>query len=171
MKKKVIFLDIDGVLNSRKYDQQRKTIKDGNIDETRLVLLSQLVKDTGAVIVLSSTWRKGWDKQSSLCSPSALYINETLAKYGIGVYDKTPVISATNRDVEIKAWLEAHKDEVGEFVILDDILFGWGDLSPHLVRTDYYVGYGLEESHVEKAEKILSGVLDDEDEENEDAVY
>ena len=32
---KIIFLDIDGVLNSVRYDRQR-TVNQGNIDETRL---------------------------------------------------------------------------------------------------------------------------------------
>ena len=36
--RRIIFLDIDGVLNSVKYDRER-TDKEGNIDETRMVLL------------------------------------------------------------------------------------------------------------------------------------
>ena len=58
---KIIFLDIDGVLNSAKYDKKR-TADDGNIDTTRLPLLKHIVDSTKAKIVLTSTWRKFWEK-------------------------------------------------------------------------------------------------------------
>ena len=57
--RKVIFLDIDGVLNSVKYDRERR-LQDGNIDESRLLLLRAIVDVTGADIVLSASWRKHW---------------------------------------------------------------------------------------------------------------
>ena len=63
---KVIFLDIDGVLNSIAFDRERIN-EQGNIDETRLPLLKQILDETGALIVLSSLWRKHWDKEPSLC--------------------------------------------------------------------------------------------------------
>lgn len=43
---KVIFLDIDGVLNSCVFDRQR-TEKDGNIDKTRLVFIKKLLTNQG----------------------------------------------------------------------------------------------------------------------------
>ena len=54
---KVIFLDIDGVLNSGAYDRRRNWNELTDIDESRLPLVKQIVDQTGAVIVLSSTWR------------------------------------------------------------------------------------------------------------------
>jgi histidinol phosphatase-like enzyme len=51
---KVIFLDIDGVLNSSHYFQTR-TSKDIDIDVTRLPLLKRLIDETEANIVLSSS--------------------------------------------------------------------------------------------------------------------
>ena len=58
---KVIFLDIDGVLNSRRYDAKRDKNGNTNIDETRLPLVKRIVDATGARIVLSSSWRNDWD--------------------------------------------------------------------------------------------------------------
>jgi len=58
---KVIFLDFDGVLNSVKYDRKRDWNKLTFIDESRLPLLKQIVDSTGAVIVLSTTWRNHWE--------------------------------------------------------------------------------------------------------------
>lgn len=51
---KVIFLDIDGVLNSFIYDLERKEGETA-IDHTRLPLLKRIVDETGAIIVLSSS--------------------------------------------------------------------------------------------------------------------
>ena len=49
---KVIFLDIDGVLN---------TNSDREISNDKLKLLSELVSKTGAEVVLSSSWRNWWN--------------------------------------------------------------------------------------------------------------
>ena len=53
---KILFLDIDGVLNSARYDALRLPDQ-GNIDETRLPLLQRIIGETQAKIVLSSSWR------------------------------------------------------------------------------------------------------------------
>ena len=78
--RKIIFLDIDGVLNSVKYDRER-TEKDGNIDETRMVLLKELVDGTNAEIVLSSSWRKHWSIDDSDCDNIGRELNSTFDKY------------------------------------------------------------------------------------------
>ena len=51
---KVIFLDIDGVLN----DEGEEREKGVYIDETRVQRLASIVEQTGAEIVLSSSWRR-----------------------------------------------------------------------------------------------------------------
>ncbi len=86
---KVIFLDIDGVLNSIKFDRLR--MRDGRsdfIDESRLPLLKQIVDSTGAVIVLSTTWRVHWEKDENLCDNFGKYMVDTFAKYGLTILIK-----------------------------------------------------------------------------------
>ena len=73
---------------------------------------------------------------------------------GIRIWSKT--CDGDKRAKEIRSWLDAHPD-TETFVILDDIFFGWGDLQKNLVRTNYYIGRGLEQSHAEKAVGILMG--------------
>ncbi len=147
---KIIFLDFDGVLNSLQYDRERRADQ-GNIDESRLVLLKGLVEQTNAKIVLTTTWRKHWNKDSSFCDAIGDEINTVFDKYGLHVYDKTPEIDAADRALEVRTWLQTHLNEVEGFVILDDIAFGWGELEPHLVKTNYRIGRGLEPIHLEKA--------------------
>ena len=149
-----IFLDIDGVLNSLSYDQQR-TLEQGNIDETRLPLLKQIVDETQALIVLSSSWRKHWESNPAMCDNIGKEIIALFAKYQLQIYDKTPRLPDGDRSAEIDLWLAQHGD-VNAYVILDDISFGWGDLASHLVKTNYRIGRGLEVKHVQKAINILN---------------
>lgn len=152
--RRIIFLDIDGVLNSVIYDRQR-TDKDGNIDETRMVLLKDLVDSTNAEIVLSSSWRKHWSIDGSECDHIGIELNSTFEKFGLKISDKTPVLSAFDRSIEIQAWLDEHSCEIQTFVIIDDIFGGWGELANNLVKTDSRIGRGLETKHVETAKRIL----------------
>lgn len=59
---KIIFLDIDGVLNNQ-VDEERSVIKidhpDDFISERCVTLLNELIENTGAKVVVSSTWRIG----------------------------------------------------------------------------------------------------------------
>ena len=152
---KVIFLDIDGVLNSIAFDRER-TSEQGNIDETRLPLLKQILDETGALIVLSSSWRKHWDKEPSLCDNLGAEINSIFAIYDIAIYDKTPRLQSNDRAEEIRLWLSQNESTTA-YAILDDIAFGWGaDLQEHLVKTNSRIGRGLEYFHVEKATEILN---------------
>ena len=53
---KIIFLDIDGVLNSVMYDAHRSEERaDNRIDMMRVKFLADIVNATGAKIVLGST--------------------------------------------------------------------------------------------------------------------
>ena len=57
---KIIFLDIDGVLNSIGWVERTKgtAYEDKEIDPSKVRLLKQIIDKTDAKIVLSSTWRE-----------------------------------------------------------------------------------------------------------------
>lgn len=152
---KILFLDIDGVLNSVAYDRIR-TREQGNIDETRLPLIRELIEKTNARIVLTSSWRKHWSSEAVLCDMIGQDINQVFATHGLQIYDKTPALKSNDRAAEIRLWLSEH-EEVKAFAIFDDIAFGWGeDLREHLVTTNPRIGRGLEQSHVDRAAEILT---------------
>lgn len=155
---KIIFLDIDGVLNSRAYDRQRNWNEQTDIDETRLPFVKKIVDATGAKIVLSSTWREYWDKEPEKRQCDGIYIDNTFAKYGLEIYDKTPELGryAERRD-EVNAWLDGAQGTIESFVIIDDYRFGWAELSDNFVKTEPNFVLGLEQEHAEKAIKILNG--------------
>ena len=149
---KIIFLDFDGVLNSRIYDRE-KGDNDGNIDKTRLPLIKKCIDITGAEIVLSTSWRTHWDKNESLCDEVGREINEIFREYGISIYDKTTALEGGDRKLEIEEYVK--RNNIKSFVIVDDMLLGWGDYNDRVVRTNYMIGRGLEQKHIEKIAEIL----------------
>lgn len=155
---KILFLDIDGVLNSRAYDCRRNWNDKTNIDETRLPLVKEIVEKTGAEIVLTSTWRRHLDGAMNACDETGEYVVRTFSKHGLRIFSKTPDFGrgASRRD-EVAAWLSEHGKTVETFVILDDCAFGWEELSPFYIHTNPHFGNGLEEEHVIRAIAILNG--------------
>ncbi len=154
---KVIFLDIDGVLNSVMYDAERTVESAYNrIDMSRVALLAKIVKNTDAKLVFSSTWRDEWEINPADCGDDGLYVNSCLREYGLSLIDKTPTLDySDDRKDEILAWLRDKGQSVTSFVIIDDINCGWGELTDRVVVTNPYCR-GLEDSHVERAIYILN---------------
>lgn len=105
---KVIFLDVDGVLNNFNLLSRYGF---NYIDGGYVSLLAQIVRATGARIVLSSSWRLK-DEDRSIVE-SALRLN------GLEIDDQTPDLRGRSRMEEISLWLKDHPDVV-KFVILDD---------------------------------------------------
>ena len=156
---KIIFLDIDGVLNSAAYRQRmgRKYYAQ-IIDREKMPLLKRIAEETGARIVLSTSWRKFWSEGETQLDQIGEYINELFAEFGLSVYSKTPVLENRGRNEEIIAWLDG-KRYVDTYVILDDKDFGWSEaLSMHFVQTDQN-GDGLEEEQLQDVVDVLNGNL------------
>ena len=154
---KIIFLDIDGVLNSNKSIIQFNEngyggyFNDLPVKET-IDPLNKLTDLTSAKIVISSTWRK----LHNILSLSYIFYLCGIKAELIGV---TPIVHNVQRGVEIKNWLESPSiigggvTEVTNFVILDDD----SDMEPlmkHFVKIDNRVG--LTFNDVNKAIKILN---------------
>lgn len=164
--RKIIFLDIDGVLNSLEYfdqlknaDQSKKIEKYQELDVEKVRLLAKITANTGAEIVLSSTWRDIGRKKGKRDHPMYQYLVDTLAEFGLKIIDHTPYLDY-DRPREIKEWLNRQEKNI-RFVSLDDDFipeayekYGIGE---HLVRTSFYgVNGGLQKVHVEKAIDILN---------------
>lgn len=159
---KVIFLDVDGVLNcdaSKSYCHDDECGVITGIDSDKVKRLAKIVEVTGAKIVLSSDWKVGWEKYYITCKPShAKYLDNHLKKKGnLIIFDKTPITNKGSwyRGEEIITYLNLHSD-ITHYVILDDTFFEDFDckeIKEHLVLTDYIIE--LTDNDVEKAIKIL----------------
>ena len=152
---KIIILDIDGVLNCSESKSRCGSFI--GIDNKKVKLLSQIVYETGAKIVLSSSWRVGWDKNSELCDSHGVYLNNKLRRSNLFILDRTKSLSC--RGEEIKQWIDSHNVE--EWVVLDDEMFrDYKELGilEHLVKTTFYgESGGLRDEHAKQAVKILKG--------------
>ena len=150
---KVIFLDIDGVLNTESYREDPKVdYFEEPISEAHMSWLEHFVKETDAEIVLSSTWREYWDCGDTQSDRFGEYINNLFEKYGLKIFDKTPMLK--DRDAEISEWIKNHYDKVENYVILDDFDFEWSENNAKcLVKTMDNIG--LDEKTTEKAIRIL----------------
>lgn len=155
---KIIFLDIDGVLNSEEWFKKRKNY---DIDPEKVELLKEIVDRTGAQIVLSSTWRTlGENLENGKQHPQYTYLIECLKKFKLQILDHTPYLSNA-RPKEIKEWIDEHggKENIAFVSLDDDFPSFWYKkygLENCLVKTSFYTG-GLKREDVEKAVKILNG--------------
>ena len=92
---KVIFLDIDGVLNEEKSRSRCCGYK--GIDDNKAKNLASIVKATGAEIVLISTWKDDWRKtDKARQGMMANYLDKKLKKQGLYVLDKTASVDKKN---------------------------------------------------------------------------
>eukprot|EP00405_Crypthecodinium_cohnii_P052417 CAMPEP_0206600728 /NCGR_PEP_ID=MMETSP0325_2-20121206/46029_1 /ASSEMBLY_ACC=CAM_ASM_000347 /TAXON_ID=2866 /ORGANISM="Crypthecodinium cohnii, Strain Seligo" /LENGTH=238 /DNA_ID=CAMNT_0054112209 /DNA_START=124 /DNA_END=839 /DNA_ORIENTATION=+ len=147
---RIVFLDIDGVLN------RTRDAKHVRLDEDLVARQRDFVKSADTGIVLSTYWRAFTD-----------YIRFILSRYKIPqerVIDRTPGRghlgwrasddkAYESRSHEIIEWLSQHP-EVESFVILDDReAAGLGVLAPHFVHVKTEVG--LTEADVRAAHKAL----------------
>ena len=167
---KIIFLDIDGVLNSKHWWEIRPKSKGyqneeahalRNLDPEAIKRLNTLLDRSGAVCVLSSTWRtmytlskmqrlleeKGFTGQLFASTPSHASRPSRKDEQGEVIYER--------RGIEIQTWLDmlGPRHQPDSFVILDDD----GDMAhlmPRLVQTHF--DDGLTEVHVEKAMELLT---------------
>ncbi len=102
---KAIFLDIDGVLNCTSTPNPRNFPY--IVDQELVAQFRALKKSTGAIVVLSSTWR---------CDPVGLLAAKHL---DIPFDDVCADMPGEARCEEITSWLRAHP-EVVRYVALDD---------------------------------------------------
>jgi hypothetical protein len=102
---KVIFLDIDGVLNCDTTPNARKFPY--MVDKALLARFRGLVKSSGAFVVLSSTWR---------VDPVGLMAAKF---FEVPFHDVCPDMPGAPRCEEIIVWLRNHP-EVSRYVVLDD---------------------------------------------------
>ena len=123
-KSKVIFLDFDDVLNNTEYHNSVPDYYTNFIDESRMPFLKQIVEETGAVSVLTTTWRMYWDKCEVQVSEDTQKINNMFNKYGLTIHSKTDTLDET-RNLEIPLWL--CRNEMENYVILDDMDFRWSE--------------------------------------------
>lgn len=154
MKKKVIFLDVDGVLND---DTDFRMIQKVHVTTTimcwaNMAVFNDLIEDTDAYIVISSTWRNHYDTETM-----------KLLMYAFGFQHMHKIIGSTHKDgyrsetrgSQIQKWLdtEGKQFDIASIAIIDDEQ-EMGHLRPYTCYTNGK--YGLVESDVPSIKRLLN---------------
>lgn len=174
---KIIFLDVDGVLRPLTAGGFRAMMIDGewalraetaDFISGSLLALRHIVEMTGAVIVLSSEWRRDQNMREGVDSILAEYEMRPCATWTPTDLQRDmgtdPFKAFTERRArEISQWL-AGNPQVRQWVVLDDINMAAADeerkpgtllMSPRIVQTHRKVGLTLEQAKA--AVRILRG--------------
>lgn len=176
---KILFLDIDGVLNSQRsfaaFQHREKrnlpSAKDSQLayfykittrtlDKVAVGLVNRVVKETGAKVVLTSTHRKHFLKRDGVHEEFCILdIQIYLKALGlkIDMIDATPVTARGHRGTEIKQWLDSRKD-VEAYAIIDDDSDMLQEQLPFFVKTPGSDGMSFE--NYRDLRKILTGEKD-----------
>lgn len=128
---KVLFLDIDGVLNDGWTTHEKTPLNHLGVEDDLLCELAKIVNQYRFKIVLTSDWRLQHDEDYD-------YLCKRLAHWGLEIFDQTPRIDWTRRGYEISAWLKGRND-VEDYIVLDDNLFDFQrirDVYDHVVLTN-----------------------------------
>lgn len=156
MKSKIIFLDIDGVLNvlSQEFDDYGQLFNPIFVKN-----LADIIEKTNAKLVISSTWR---------FSGREFIMNMWRYRNLPGeVIDVTPDLGFNDNIVrgdEIKAWLDKNIDMVETYCIIDDDEDMLPEQMNNFVKTSGNsdhpdcddIGYGLTKICSEKVIEILN---------------
>lgn len=140
---KVIFLDIDGVLNTH-YDIERYGCD--YIDSGLTDILKTIVASTDSKLVLSSTWRLDIKDRS--------VVEYSLKYKRLELFDCTPYLRNQPRAEEIKLWLNKNS-RVKKYAIVDDDSDAGLGLKENFFQIDY--NYGLTN---EIAERVIQHLCD-----------
>lgn len=149
---KVIFLDIDGVLNSEEFLKNNQIEV---IDRNNVSILKNIIHKTGAVIVMSSGWRLWFDDNMMPQDGYSQCLYDILCEFDIKIFEKTPDFSTEEirtrktfshvKAKEIIAWLSEHKT-VDKYVVIDDLNLMNEEINSHLVKTNAKVGITEEDA-------------------------
>lgn len=101
---KIIFLDVDGVLNHAPKEGERFE----ELDQKHIKIFQRIIKETDCKIVLSSSWRMHEDLVEK--------INDQVCE----IIGKTISLASGFRGGEVAAWVNSNISIIDKYAILDD---------------------------------------------------
>jgi hypothetical protein len=152
----LLFLDFDGVLNSRRFlldhpvERARHDGRQLVFDPAAIRRLDGMLEGRPILVVISSDWRKAYDHDIL-----GMRMREAGFAHADRIVGQTPDFGQAPRGREIASYMAARRLRC-PFAILDDR----SDMAPHqgrLVMTDPY--YGLTARDASRALALLTGCI------------
>lgn len=146
--RKIIFLDIDGVLSPRWWNSDKQSDNYGCLFDAKAVAnFAKIIEITDAEIVVSSSWKlmglqalqdmwKDRKLPGKIIDITPDYMSDEL----LMKEDSVNVDYLFERGSEIQGWLLLHGDDVSRYVIIDDMDDILPEQQSHFVQTDPEVG-------------------------------
>lgn len=135
---RVIFLDVDGVLNSSETRAKIDGLK--GVSKKNLRILRYIVARTQAKIVLTSAWNINFDEKLVPTTKAGMYLYHRLWENNLWIYDKVNDYGG-NREQAVAEYVKKHNN-LTDWVIIDDTHYGdYEKLNPkHIVYTSPALG-------------------------------
>lgn len=170
--RRFVFLDIDGVLNTERWHNQASgdELKDEygyRFDPIAVENLSRIIEETGAAIVISSSWKcmglttmqKMWKDRQLPGKVIDITPNTVSDDFLLNV-DLNDMDLLSIRGQEIKDWLMTKGGSECKYVIFDDMNDVLQEQEAHFVWVDPAVG--ITKGNVAQAIRILDGGIKNE---------
>lgn len=150
-----MFLDVDGVFNSTAwfhalYERKKHAAKHphDHLDPEAIARANRIVEETGAKVVISSTWRIGRTVEE---------LQDLFALHGFkgDIVGKTPGGGGGLRGEKILDWLRDIGEQGASFIAIDDDSYDMDAVADRLVQTDNEVG--LTDADADRAIAMLTG--------------
>ena len=160
--RKIIFLDIDGVLSPRWWNSDKQSDNYGCLFDAKAVAnLAKIVEETDAEIVISSSWKnvglvelqnmwRDRDLPGKIVDITPDYMSDEL----LLKEDSADMDYLYERGSEIQGWLLLHGDDVGRYVIIDDMDDILPEQQSHFLQTD--PEFGITNDDVKKVVHLLN---------------
>lgn len=145
---KVVFLNIEGVLNN---DKAIELTNYEALSFWNIWRLNKLLSQTNAKLVVMGQWR---------LYNSIEQLNYILKQFGFNnkVFDVTPIIHAERHCDEVEQWLQTIEHVIEGYVVLDTKQDEYTNSS---VENNFVIvdqRFGLRDEHITKTVRILNGV-------------
>lgn len=119
---KVIFFDVDGVLNFPESDAIAPSGRKG-IAEARVKALKKIVTESSGRLVLIGEWCKDWDFDDSKCTKDGIYLNKKLERKGLHILDK--IRDDLSEEDGCVDWMQRHPNVTDSCMLLDIDNYRW----------------------------------------------